>query len=26
VTFKAKGALFYESTLALDIANRDPTD
>jgi hydrocephalus-inducing protein len=26
VTFKAKGAKFYESTLAIDIANRDPTD
>jgi len=26
VTFKAKGAKFYENTLALDIANRDPTD
>lgn len=26
VIFKAKGAKFYESTLAIDIANRDPTD
>ena len=26
VTFKAKGAHFYESTLAIDIANRDPSD
>ena len=26
VTFKAKGALFYESTLAIDVANRDPAD
>ena len=26
VTFKAKGAKFYESTLAIDVANRDPTD
>ncbi len=26
VTFKAKGAKFYESTLALDVANRDPAD
>lgn len=26
VTFKAKGAKFYESTLAIDIANRDPSD
>jgi len=26
VTFKAEGAKFYESTLALDIADRDPLD
>jgi hydrocephalus-inducing protein len=26
VTFNADGAKFYESTLALDIADRDPTD
>jgi hypothetical protein len=26
VTFKAKGAKFYESTLAIDIQNRDPAD
>lgn len=26
VTFKAKGAKFYESTLAIDVANRDPAD
>ena len=26
VTFKAKGAQFYESTIAIDIANRDPQD
>lgn len=26
VTFKAKGAKFYESTLAIDISNRDPAD
>ena len=26
VTFKAKGAKFYESTLAIDVANRDPND
>jgi hypothetical protein len=26
VTFKAKGAKFYESTLAIDVANRDPID
>mmetsp|Transcript_8825 Transcript_8825/g.8167 ORF Transcript_8825/g.8167 Transcript_8825/m.8167 type:complete len:1196 (+) Transcript_8825:4508-8095(+) len=26
VTFKAKGAKFYENVLALDIANRDPQD
>jgi len=26
ITFKAEGAKFYESLLALDIANRDPVD
>ena len=26
VTFKAKGSQFYESTLAIDVANRDPAD
>jgi hypothetical protein len=26
VTFRAEGAKFYESTLALDIADRDPAD
>jgi hydrocephalus-inducing protein len=26
VTFKAKGAKFYESTLALDVSSRDPID
>lgn len=26
VTFKAKGAKFYESTIAIDVANRDPND
>lgn len=26
VTFKAKGAKFYESTLAIDVSNRDPAD
>ena len=26
VTFKAEGAKFYESTLAVDIADRDPLD
>jgi hypothetical protein len=26
VTFKAKGSQFYESTIAIDIANRDPAD
>ena len=26
VIFNSKGAKFYESTIALDIANRDPTD
>jgi hydrocephalus-inducing protein len=26
VTFKAKGAVFYESTIALDVSGRDPTD
>jgi len=26
VTFNAQGAKFYDSTLAIDIANRDPTD
>jgi hypothetical protein len=26
VTFKAKGSQFYETTLALDIASRDPLD
>jgi hypothetical protein len=26
VTFNAQGAKFYDSTLAIDIANRDPAD
>ena len=26
VTFKAKDSKFYESTLAIDVANRDPSD
>ena len=26
VVFKAKGSQFYESTVAVDIANRDPAD
>ena len=26
VTFKAEGSKFYETTLAVDIADRDPTD
>jgi hydrocephalus-inducing protein len=26
VTFKAKGSQFYESTLAIDVANRDPAE
>lgn len=26
VTFRAEGAKFYESTLAVDIADRDPQD
>jgi hypothetical protein len=26
VVFKAKGSQFYESTIAVDIANRDPLD